>query len=166
MSAQTDLSGKVIPEHTKEYPTKAGFITIFHNAMVYGNPLQALRYAERRERHRAFGGRFGPYRGMIIGEIPDPPLDSYWGCRILFQFYRPDPRVETRRASKRHLQRRGILLRHYNRYLKKNPLERYLEGKAPLPRHIYCSECGIPITRRRPGYKLKPVPLCQECNKK
>lgn len=155
---QTDLQGQRL--EVERQPTKAGWVTIFDNAVVYDvNPLVALRYAERRKRHKAFGHRFGAYKGIIIGEVPVIPGN----VQILFEFYRPDERVEARRASKRHLRRRGIPLWHYNRFLRKNPLSRYLDGKAPL-RPIICSECGQPIARRRPGYRLKPVPLCQECN--
>jgi len=159
MMVQTDLQGEAIEQETG-YPSKAGWVTIFENAMVYDvNPLVALRYAERRERHKAFGHRFGKFVGIIIGEVPVIPGN----VQMLFEFYRPDARVEARRASKRHLRRRGIPLHHYRAFLEKNPLERYLEGKAPLPHHIICSECGVPIARRRPGYKLKPIPLCVDC---
>lgn len=158
MSIQTDLRGVVLEPEPRP-PTRAGFITIFHNAMVYGDPLDALRYGNRPARAK----RFGPYRGMILGEIPNFPLDDPMSCRLLFEFYRPDEKVEARRASKAHLRHRGIPMGHFQRYLEKNPLERYLEGKVPL-RPLICSECGRRIARKRPGYRLKPVPLCQECN--
>ena len=119
---QTDLSGQHLERERP--PTKAGVITVFHNALVYGDPRDAFSYWEhKRGRKKAFG----VFRGFIIGEVP--AIDC---GRVLFEYYRDDPKVEARKAHKRHLRRRGIPQWHYSRFLKRNPLERYLQGKPPL----------------------------------
>lgn len=134
-----------------------GLITIFEKGVFYGNVRDALVYAGK-PRNR---GKFGELKGFVIGEV-------VWGDpRINFEFFQEDAREKNNQANKksmRHLKKRGIRRWQYRKYLQKNPLERYFEGKEPL-RPAVCSECGVTITRRRKGYRLKPTPLCQECNK-
>jgi len=134
----------------------AGTITVFEKGCFFGAPGDALVYAGK-PRNKA---KFGELKGFVMGEV-------LWGDpRINFMFFEEDARAKKRKSdqkSVKHLKSRGIRQWQYRRYLQANPLERYLEGKSPR-RPLICSECGVTITRSRPGYKLKPEPLCQECN--
>jgi len=136
---------------------KAGIVTVFEKGCFFGSPKDALIFANRPRNKK----KFGEFKGFMFGEI-------IWGDpRINFMFFREDAREKSRKShqkSMKHLKRRGIRTLTYEKFLQKNPLERYFEGKAPL-REAVCSKCGKRITRSRPGYKLKPEPLCQECNK-
>lgn len=136
---------------------KAGIITIFEKGCFFGSPRDAFAYANRPRNKK----KFGEFKGFLFGEI-------IWGDpRINFMFFQVDARGEKRQAhqkSMKHLKKRGIRTWAYRKYLERNPLERYLEGKKPL-RDVYCSKCGAKIIRNRKGYRLKPTPLCQECNR-
>jgi len=136
---------------------KAGIITIFEKGCFFGSPKDAVIYANRPRNKK----KFGELKGFMFGEI-------IWGDpRINFMFFQMDAREKRRQShqkSMKHLKRRGIRTLTYEKFLQKNPLERYFEGKKPL-REMMCSRCGKRITRNRKGYRLKPTPLCQECNR-
>jgi len=136
---------------------KAGVITIFEKGCFFGSPRDAFAFANRPRNKK----KFGAFKGFMFGEV-------IWGDpRINFMFFKEDAREKKRRAhqkSMKHLKKRGIRGWQYEKYLKKNPLERYLGGKEPL-REAVCSKCGKRIIRNRKGYRLKPTPLCQECNR-
>jgi hypothetical protein len=135
---------------------KAGVITIFEKGAFFGSPKDAVIYANRARNKK----KFGALMGFVFGEV-------VWGDpRINFMFFKDDEREKSRKRKitrNRHLKRRGIRVWQYEKYLQKNPLERYLAGKEPL-REAVCSKCGKRIPRNRKGYRLKPTPLCQECN--
>lgn len=135
---------------------KAGIITIFEKGCFFGSPKDAFSFANRPRNKK----KFGEFKGFMFGEV-------IWGDpRINFMFFQEDAREKRRKThqkSMKHLKRRGIRGWQYEKYLKKNPLERYFEGKEPL-REVMCSKCGVRIIRNRKGYRLKPTPLCQECN--
>ena len=137
---------------------KVGLITIFERGCFFGSPKDAIIFANRPRNKK----KFGELKGFFFGEI-------VWGDpRINFMFFKVDAREKNRQShqkSMKHLKRRGIRTWTYRKFLERNPLERYLEGKEPL-RDIHCSECGKRWNRSRPGYRLKPTPLCPECNAK
>jgi hypothetical protein len=103
----------------------AGICTLFEKGIFYGSPRDALAYANKNQ------AKFGEFKGFIIGEV-------IWGHpQILFEFYREDARSLKRKAktkAMKHLKKRGIRRWQYQRFLEKNPLERYLQGKKPLRR--------------------------------
>lgn len=103
---------------------KAGVITIFEKGAFFGSPRDAISYANRPNKKKSFGALVG----FIFGEI-------VWGDpRINFMFFQEDQRAINRKqkiARNKHLKRVGIRVWQYEKYLKANPLERYLEGKEP-----------------------------------
>lgn len=102
--------------------TRAGIVTIFQNATVYGDPLGAIAYwAHRRGRRKSFG----PFMGFIIAEIP---ASNPYG-RIMFEFTRDDPKVVKRRATKAALRKKRIKIGYYNKYLKKNTLDKFTKKR-------------------------------------
>ena len=135
---------------------RAGIITVFEKGAFFGSPKDAFIFANRPRNKK----KFGEFKGFFFGEI-------IWGDpRINFMFFKDDEREKSRKRKitrNKHLKKMGIRVWQYEKYLQKNPLERYLEGKEPL-REMMCSKCGKRIPRNRKGYRLKPTPLCQECN--
>ena len=104
---------------------KAGLITIFEKGAFFGSPRDAVAYANRPRNKK----KFGALMGFVFGEV-------IWGDpRMNFMFFQEDERAKKRknriRISK-HLKRRGIRVWQYEKYLQKNPLERYFAGKKPL----------------------------------
>jgi len=147
-----------------------GVITIFEKGAFYGSPRDAVIFGRKpRNRHK-----FGDLIGFVIGEV-------IWGdSRINFEFFQGgderDKRRRDRKKALKYLKNRGIRRWQYEKYLKANPLDRYFEGKPvkyppteeEVKEHLrnrFCSKCGAFINRRLPGYKLKPVSLCQDCNR-
>lgn len=103
---------------------KAGIITIFEKGAFFGSPRDAVAYANRPNKKKSFGALVG----FVFGEV-------IWGDpRINFMFYQEDQRAKNRKKKikrNKHLKKVGIRVWEYDRYLKANPLERYLEGKPP-----------------------------------
>ena len=101
---------------------KAGVITIFEKGAFFGSPRDAVAYANRPRNKK----KFGALMGLAFGEV-------IWGDpRINFMFFQEDQRAINRKqriTRNRHLKRVGIRVWYYEKYLKANPLERYLEGK-------------------------------------
>lgn len=92
-----DKSGLAHMKHNPERMTKAGIVTVFDMAVVYGDPVEALCfYLNRRGRKK----KFGDFRGWMIGECP------YGDSRMNFEYYKPDPKVEDRIKRRRAFAKR------------------------------------------------------------
>lgn len=106
---------------TKTYPkiteikTRAGFIWIFEKANIYGDVHDFLTMLNRPTSER----RFGQYLGVILGEVPDEDQ------RILIEYTYKDPRIETRKHHKANLRKHRIPVWHFNKYMKKNTLDKF-----------------------------------------
>lgn len=96
--------------------TTPGVITLFDNAVVYGDPLDAFSYYENKRGRKK---KFGDFRGFIIGEV------IRGDCRLHYEFIRPDPKVEARRRRKRFLRKKGVPIWYYDKYLKRNTLRKW-----------------------------------------
>lgn len=104
----------------EDLKVRAGVVTIFDNAVVYGNPLDAMSYYVNKRGRKE---KFGEFRGFIIGEIIDDPQ------RILFEYIRDNPKVIARRRHKANLRKHHIEVWRFDKYLKKNTLDKIFKKR-------------------------------------
>lgn len=99
--------------------TSCGLIWIFDNGAIYGDVHDLLTVIQRNYRRR-----LGEFHDVIIGEVPNE------GYRIPIEYFTPDPKREARIRHKANLRRHDIKIWQFEKYLKRNTLDKFTKRRA------------------------------------